>query len=781
MTLAADRLVRIVIAPIQRELAVPHRAAHGDTSIRHGLRIELRAGAHCGVGEASPLPGYSPDTLEQCRTELTRVAVAPLDLDRPLIPQIAAAVRPIAAPAARFALETALLDLAGHALGLPAYEILEGRSCLVVSSSPERQKDKKLPVPLAVLVGSVAEAQAAVARGIGTVKIKVGHGDWRAECALVAAIRAAYPGLAIRVDANRALDPGAAPAQLAELAALEVELIEEPVAAAHLAALQPCPVPIALDESLAELAADELEALLASGYVQALVLKPTLLGGALPCLELAALAARHGARVIVTHCLEAEVARAATCELALALGTLEPCGLDADPHELDVPQLRERDIAPAAGPGLGRAERSALSVLRAAADAPNAVALIHGDDELTYRELATRVRAEMRALRQVGATERLALVARRDPTTVTRILAALELGARVGLLHPRATAAELRVQRQRLAQVSGAGIVVFTSGSTGTPRGVILDRDALVASAAASAANLGWREDDRWLVCLPLAHVGGFAILVRTVLARRCAVLESEAPFDPTRLIASIESRRATLVSLVPAMLARLLDEHPAWTPPPHLRAVLLGGAASHRTLLDRARARGVPVLPTYGMSEAGSQLCTPRPGEPPIGCGAPLPGVELALEDSGRIRVRGPMLMRGYLDGPSGLDADGWFRTGDRGVLDAAGNLHVLGRVDDVIVTGGENVDPCEVEDALLAVPGVRAACVVGVPDPVFGEVVAAAVVLDAGDAERVRTALGDRLARYKHPRAFLTLEALPLGPTGKIDRVACRARFAP
>ncbi|HUH00870.1 MAG TPA: AMP-binding protein [Kofleriaceae bacterium] len=761
---------RLVLAPVELALATPHRAAHGVTSVRHGLRIELHAGPHRGLGEAWPLPGYSPDTLAQCRAELEAVTVPALDLDRPLLPQIAAAVRPIAAPAARFALETALLALAGQ----------RGRSCLFVFLAPERQKDKNVPVPLAVLVGSVGQAGRAVARGIGTVKIKVGGGDWPAERALVAAVRAAHPGLAIRVDANRALEPGAAPAQLAALAALGVELIEEPVAPAHLAALLPSPVPIALDESLAELPPREIEALLASGAVQALVLKPTLLGGALPCLELAELAARHGAQVIVTHCLEGEVARAATCELALAIGTPAPCGLDADPRELDVPQLRERDVWPAAASGLGPGERPALSVLRAAAEAPDRIALIHSEDELTYRELAARVRVEMRALRQVGATERLALVARRDPTTVTRILAALELGARVGLLHPRATAEELRAQRQRLARVSGAGIVVFTSGSTGTPRGVILDRDALAASATASAANLGWRDEDRWLVCLPLAHVGGLAILMRTLLARRCAVLEPEGPFDPARLIATIESRRATLVSLVPAMLARLLDEHPAWAPPSQLRAVLLGGAASHPALLARARARGLPVLPTYGMSEAGSQLCTPRPGEPPVGCGPPLPGVELALEDDGRIRVRGPMLMRGYLEDPSGLDAEGWFRTNDRGAIDAAGNLHVLGRTDDVIVTGGENVDPREVEDALLALPGVRAACVVGVPDPVFGEVVGAAVVLDGADADRVRAALGDTLARYKHPRAFVALEALPLGPTGKIDRAACRACFA-
>jgi O-succinylbenzoic acid--CoA ligase len=240
-----------------------------------------------------------------------------------------------------------------------------------------------------------------------------------------------------------------------------------------------------------------------------------------------------------------------------------------------------------------------------------------------------------------------------------------------------------------------------------------------------------------------------------------------------------------TLLSLVPTQLGRLLALEPLWEPPRHLRALLLGGAAAPVALLDAARARGVPVLTTYGLTEACSQVATQAPGTPcsaAEGAGRPLPGIGVRVVD-GEIQVRGPTLPSGYVGGdPPPLTADGWLRTGDRGWLDAEGRLHVLGRAGDVIVTGGEKVHPLEVERVLEAFAGVTAACAVGVRDPVWGQRVVALVVAQAGsnlDLADLWRWTREKLATFKRPRRMALVGELPLSPGGKLDRAAA-ARIA-
>jgi len=258
---------------------------------------------------------------------------------------------------------------------------------------------------------------------------------------------------------------------------------------------------------------------------------------------------------------------------------------------------------------------------------------------------------------------------------------------------------------------------------------------------------------------LPLAHVGGLSVLVRCLLARRPFVLGR-----PDRVAEDIARHHATIVSLVPTQLARLLDAR--WTPPPWLRIVLLGGAAAPASLLAHAAAAGVPVVTTYGLTEACSQVATQIPGASGAGCGPPLPGVRVRIVDE-RIEIDGPTLFSGYLGEPP--RAAGWFATGDFGRLDAAGNLHVLGRRTDLIVTGGENVYPAEVE-AYLDARGV-AACVFGMPDETWGEIVCAATT-----GVVVAATLAD-LAPWKRPRRWARVRELPLTPGGKPDRAAARA----
>jgi O-succinylbenzoic acid--CoA ligase len=323
--------------------------------------------------------------------------------------------------------------------------------------------------------------------------------------------------------------------------------------------------------------------------------------------------------------------------------------------------------------------------------------------------------------------------------------------------------------------------LVRTSGSSGAPKTVWLSREAFLASAEASAANLGWHNDDRWLLAMPLSHVGGLSILVRGLVARACVVLRPEVPFEAGAVAAQIERDRVTLASMVPTMLVRMLDA--GWRPPACLRALLLGGAGASPELLARAEDRGVPVLTTYGLTEACSQVTTQPYGtrnRGELGAGRPVRGAEVRIVD-GEIQVRGPMLAGGYVDTPSPFTGDGFLRTGDLGAIDAGGNLHVLGRRDDRIVTGGENVDPVEVERALARCPGVRAACVVGVADREWGERVAALVVADGAAERDVIAWAHEHLAPRARPRVVRLVAELPLTASGKLDRAAARRVLAP
>jgi O-succinylbenzoic acid--CoA ligase len=323
-------------------------------------------------------------------------------------------------------------------------------------------------------------------------------------------------------------------------------------------------------------------------------------------------------------------------------------------------------------------------------------------------------------------------------------------------------------------------VVIPTSGTSGRPKAVVLSRRAFAASARSSGRNLGWHADDCWLVCLPLAHVGGLSILTRCAIARRCAALSCGT--DPGELAQLVEQHRVTLLSLVPTLLSRWLELRPSWRPPRHLRAVLLGGAGASPGLLREAVARGWPLLKTYGLTQACSQVTVQRyggPGATEPGVGYPLHGTRLRIVD-GRIQVQGATLLSGYLSEsgtePPGLQ-DGWYDTEDLGHLDRAGRLHVLGRGEDLIVTGGENVSPVEVDTVLESCPGVRAACSFGVDDPQWGQLVAAAVVLEpqtAAALRQLRTHIAAQLAPYKRPRLLALLPRLLSTRTGKLDRSA-------
>lgn len=421
----------------------------------------------------------------------------------------------------------------------------------------------------------------------------------------------------------------------------------------------------------------------------------------------------------------------------------------------------------------------ALSIFRAADEAPDAPAWIDAQGVTTFRGLADEARRFLPALAALGPEARVALTATPERASVVRLLAALELGVPVALLHPRwaeieRTRARAAVEAvdldalapcdaptPRAARASDA-VLVFTSGTTGVPRAARLSRAALIASAQASAEVLGEADDDRWLLAMPLAHVGGLSIVLRALRARRPVIATR-----PDTIASAARAHRASLLSVVPTMLERLLAE----PPPESLRRVLVGGAACPEPLRQRALAAGWPVRTTYGLTETCAQVATQR-GPTDGGVGPLLPRVELEVRHE-RLFVRGPTLFSGFWGEPSPLDDRGFYDTGDFGHLDGRGHLHLLGRRTDLIVSGGENVYPAEVERVLEALPGITAACVFGIPDAQWGSTVAAALVAEPRPSSAELAAHLDRyLARYKHPRRVAFVEALATAPSGKLDR---------
>ena len=306
--------------------------------------------------------------------------------------------------------------------------------------------------------------------------------------------------------------------------------------------------------------------------------------------------------------------------------------------------------------------------------------------------------------------------------------------------------------------LDATAIVVHTSGSTGVPRRVELTYRNWLWSALGSGVALGVDPAERWLCTLPPTHVGGLSILLRSAIYATGVVLHER--FDTERVLAELHDPAGpTLVSLVPTTLARLLDA--GLREPPALRWALLGGAPLPPALLERAAAAGVPVAPTYGLTEACSQVVTH---------GVPLFCTRVWLSDQGEILVAGPTVAPA--SGPV-------LHTGDLGRIDEGGRLTVTGRLSDTIVTGGENVAPAEVEAVLAAHPAVAEAAVHGRADPEWGEAVVATVVLRPGaqaTAEALRRHCAARLAAFKVPKAVAFAPALPRTPSGKVARAALR-----
>jgi o-succinylbenzoate---CoA ligase len=469
----------------------------------------------------------------------------------------------------------------------------------------------------------------------------------------------------------------------------------------------------------------------------------------------------------------------------------------------------------------------------AALNRPDAVALHDGDRSISYLELERLIVGQARRLKRLGiqSGDRVGILSRNSVEYAALLFAASRLGASTVLLNLRQNPREwndilvesqaslLLVDAEHHSTLDTLTIpvwvidddhsdsisrivpadeaiprdidteqettVVFTSGSSGRSKGVILTYVNHYFNALGSNENIPLQSGDSWLLSLPLYHVGGISILFRSALAGSSAYIMPR--FDPSLANVLIDSGTITHLSLVPTMLTALL-QHRNYRPlPATLKAILLGGAPVSTSLIERARELKLPLLTSYGLTETGSQVCTLSPQDSPeelTTSGRPLKYREVRIVDTdglpipegtvGEIAVGGEVLFKGYLGGDT-FDDDSWFHTGDMGLLNINGYLTVCGRKDDMLISGGENIFPREIEAEVESFPGVIDCAVIGVPDVIWGErpvlFVEATTSADC-NLNALRQHLETRLARIKVPDTIIVIDKLPRIGIGKVDK---------
>jgi O-succinylbenzoic acid--CoA ligase len=427
---------------------------------------------------------------------------------------------------------------------------------------------------------------------------------------------------------------------------------------------------------------------------------------------------------------------------------------------------------------------------------PERCALIADEAEVTYAELEAEAnwiarRLYAHGLRR-GSTAALTMHPRREQVVLVHAL--MKVGAALLPLSPRLTETErerIVTAIEPMVDLDDPGLLtqteadmpmlgehdtddvcayVLSSGSTGTPKPIGLTYGNFLWSAMGGAFNIGVDPADRWLCCMPLSHIAGLSIVIRSAIYGTTAVVHDG--FEVERVARSVAEDGITVLSLVTTMLSRLLDAGADLSRP---RAILVGGGPVPEAILAEALDRGATVVQTYGLTETCSQVTTLAPEDALRKLGSA--GRPLL---SSHVRIRnGEILVQGPTVAPGRYDESGWLHTGDLGYIDEEGFLYVSDRIDDMIVTGGENVVPSEVEEVLLAHPAVVEAAVVGREDPEWQQAVTAVVVL-APDAkvttDELRHHCAATLAGYKVPKRVELAAALPRTPSGKLMRRALR-----
>lgn len=429
----------------------------------------------------------------------------------------------------------------------------------------------------------------------------------------------------------------------------------------------------------------------------------------------------------------------------------------------------------------------------AVADRTEFILLVHALTRLSAVIVPLNQKLDNQTLHRYTSHADVSLVITSERTTdiVSNLL--LPTGVFVtndSLRHP-----ELSLDHDSPANVTPASepgerhVLMFTSGTTGSPKAVSLTTQNLVVNAIAAGFRLGFSESNSWLCCLPLYHMGGFAPIIRSLVYGKELVIQSE--FDTSETLRLIDDHEITGLSVVPTMVNRFLTAD--WTPPSHLEIVLVGGAPLTPELRAQCQETGIPVFPTYGLTETASQIATASPHVAFTHKGTsgnPILFTDLTILDStkspvdtgnhGEIVVDGPTVTEEYYNNPSinrQVFSDYGFHTGDTGYLDDHGRLWVTGRIDDEIITGGKNVQPQEIRTALNSHPNVQESFVVGIADEEWGEVIGAVVVpQDSLSQEELTDYCRARLANYKIPRIIEFSSSLPRTKSGTVDRDAIR-----
>jgi fatty-acyl-CoA synthase len=459
-------------------------------------------------------------------------------------------------------------------------------------------------------------------------------------------------------------------------------------------------------------------------------------------------------------------------------------------------------------------------VERWARSAPSRTAIRFEGRALTYGNFWERIERATGSL-GVGKGDRVAWLGYNSPDMLVLLFALARLGAMLVPLNWRLTASEHRqvladcspkfifsdrefesssrelgipagrLDREHANVPAGSDkddvLIVYTSGTTGKPKGAVLTQSALVWNARNSFHAHDLRDSDHVLTALPMFHVGGLNIQTLPALLAGATVTLHKR-FEPAAWLAEVAGSRPSLSLLVPAAMSAVIA-HPDWRKADlsSLRLLNTGSMVVPESLIGAFHARGVPVGQIYGATETAPIATALRASDAlrkPGSAGQPVPHCEVKLVE-GEVWVRGPAVMRGYWDRGenhgegSGLSADGWFGSGDLARIDEDGFYWIVGRSKDVIISGGENVHPAELENVLADCPSIAEAAVVGIPDPKWGEAACAVVVMKPGamfeEAELLRL-FEDRLARYKHPRRVVVLSELPKNAMGKVQKPELR-----
>ena len=764
------------VLPLTRTL----KTARGHFNHRHGFIVELEdESQRRGFGDAAPVIGFGGGPT-QVFADVARLQQEGL---RQTHFESVAAIESFVADSPfgtelRFALSSALLDLWAQKQALVLGQLLFHQTRLLVRSHRLELEGGKS------LAGDV-------------VKLKVTRDPLGRSADLARLLN--VNAQRIRLDFAGCLSFEQAKALAQRLQGGRVELLEQPLSgrdwkqwAALRKITRDCGLRLAVDESLTS--AEDLEALIEAEAADVVVVKPMFVGGLLPALRLGQRARTAGLEVIITHALESAIGRAAAVHLASGFpgvhGLRSVLGRDLSD---DLKERTEGVVVPQR-PGLGVAPAPTLDGSRAtgipnplksaALARPKLAALCVGGQHHSFEELSERAALDAKGLAASGFSckDKLLVEGHNAPSWIRSLLAVSWFGAAAVLCPQGAKDQDL----ESIARESGGyriiksqpsksalderfwplldnRLILRSSGSSGPPKWIELSTLQLLLSAFGSTIRLGHSTSDCWLCCMPLHHIGGVSILFRALFNNTKVIVHDS--FDADHVLSTLLSEPVTLISVVPAMLQKLLsaankrDLNRIGT---KLRAVLVGGQHAPRELLEVARAAGLPVTPTWGMTETASQLATAHPGtlSKSDTVGPPLAFARLWQSDEGRLGVEGPMTPGGHL------------LTNDLGKISDSRAL-VTGRIDSVIISGGEKIDLRTIEKVLESHPEVRSAVVLGRPSARWGQRPIAWLETDFPLSEELLSAwCRQKLPSLWIPDRFVVVDRLQRSDAGKVLR---------